>query len=754
MRLIWIGKYQSDIAYTKYYFSGSITYYGNGQGGNVFCCNQNNRTYSKNFFISFIIKNIKNSLGSCNYVFYNQSYAHEVANIFPECQSYIININSKSLINWLSNKTLVRLWVNNIVKVPPFSAVTGSECSHANLKSIFPNCNKYVVQNNYSSGGIGSFIIEKEEKADFKLNPCEIYLASPFLENCYSVNLHMIIGQKEQLVFPISIQIIEPNKSPFIFRGSDFITAQNMPKYIVDNINNCAYKIGEKLAAMGYRGICGIDFIVQDQDVYFIEINPRFQGSSFLINRALMERDLPSLYELNDAAFHDNLLFSQKIELKSLEVNYSYFKLKADKMRSPQNVQEYLNCPDIETYFLDGLTINESPSVGYIFRFISTRNLISINPNNQINIYQNLLNNPELSIPAESAEDWMILKTLLQLQGVVIDNSARNAIECLGGIQAGTFDAIDLYFSNQLVVNCPLKLPFYNFSPFKLIFNDKFELYYYEAKIDNISIDKKDSMPSQRTHSGLFYSQMVQRNNNRIRIRHNSVCFFKQDGKGCCFCHAKNEKIYYYDMADIEESFLYFLNNTIFDQIMIGGASNNREYEAEIIKEILLLIRKHTDKPIYIMTIPPKDLEVIADYKKLGANEIAFNIEIYDEEIAKKYMPGKGAISRNEYMQALEKAVSIFGQNGQVRSMLIVGLEPLSSFKVGVESLCQIGVSPMISPFRPMEKTKLQNFVPPDYLECQRYYEAALEITKKYNITLGPKNIYSQNNTFNSILNI
>lgn len=752
MRLIWIGKYQSDIAYTKYYFSGSITYYGNGQDGNVFCCNQNDRSYSKNLFISFIIENIKNSLGGCNYVFYNQSYAHEVANIFPECQSYIINVNSNNLINWLSNKTLVRLWVNNIVKVPPFSAVTGSECSHFNLKSIFPNCNKFVVQNNYSSGGIGSFIIE--EKNIYKLNPCEIYLASPLLENCYSVNVNMIIGQKEQLVFPVSIQIIEPNKSPFIFRGSDFIAAQKMPKYIIDKINNCAYKIGEKLAVIGYRGICGIDFIVQDKDVYFIEINPRFQGSSFLINRALMERDLPSLYELNDAAFHGNSLFPQKIELKSLEVNYSYYKLKRDKLPSSKIVQEYLNCSDIETYFLDGFTISDLPSNGYVFRFITTRNLISINPNNQINIYQNLLNNIELSIPAESAEDWMSLKTLLQLQGVVIDNSAKKAIECLGGMQAGTFDAIDLYFSNQLVVNCPLKLPFSNFSPFKLMFNDRFELYYYGVKIDNISIDKKDSIPSQRTHSGLLYSQMVQRNNNRIRIRHNSVCFFKQDGKGCCFCHAKNETIYYYDIADIEESFLYYLNNTAFHEIMIGGASNDRRCEAEIIKDILQLIRKHTDKPIYIMSLPPTNLEVIADYKKLGANEIAFNIEIFNEEIAKKHMPGKGAISRDEYMRALKKAVSVFGQNGQVRSMLIVGLEPLSSFKVGVESLCQIGVSPMISPFRPMEKTKLQNFVPPDYLECQRYYEAALEITKKYHISLGPKHIYSQNNTFNSINNI
>ena len=110
---------------------------------------------------------------------------------------------------------------------------------------------------------------------------------------------------------------------------------------------------------------------------------------------------------------------------------------------------------------------------------------------------------------------------------------------------------------------------------------------------------------------------------------------------------------------------------------MIGGASNDRIYEPTLIKDILKIIRIHTDKPIYIMSLPPQDLNDIQEYKKLGANEIAFNLEIYDETISKEIMPGKGMISRNEYLKALQKAVEVFGNDGQVRSMLIVGLEPL-----------------------------------------------------------------------------
>lgn len=53
------------------------------------------------------------------------------------------------------------------------------------------------------------------------------------------------------------------------------------------------------------------------------------------------------------------------------------------------------------------------------------------------------------------------------------------------------------------------------------------------------------------------------------------------------------------------------------------------------------------------MSLPPQDLNDIQEYKKLGANEIAFNLEIYDETISKEIMPGKGMISRNEYLKAL-----------------------------------------------------------------------------------------------------
>ena len=38
---------------------------------------------------------------------------------------------------------------------------------------------------------------------------------------------------------------------------------------------------------MGYKGILGIDYLIEGDRIYFLEINPRFQESTPLINLEL-----------------------------------------------------------------------------------------------------------------------------------------------------------------------------------------------------------------------------------------------------------------------------------------------------------------------------------------------------------------------------------------------------------------------------------------------------------------------------------
>src|SRR5699024_2705897 len=97
-----------------------------------------------------------------------------------------------------------------------------------------------------------------------------------------------------------------------------------------------------------------------------------------------------------------------------------------------------------------------------------------------------------------------------------------------------------------------------------------------------------------------------------------------------------------------------------FRHILIGGGSSVRKTESKKILEIIAYLRKRTDKNIYLMSVPPVNLDILNDYYAAGLNEVAFNIEIFDRAYAKRYMPGKGRIPLQEYQNALLRSVELW----------------------------------------------------------------------------------------------
>ncbi|KAI4449616.1 hypothetical protein C823_004145 [Eubacterium plexicaudatum ASF492] len=64
------------------------------------------------------------------------------------------------------------------------------------------------------------------------------------------------------------------------------------------------------------------------------------------------------------------------------------------------------------------------------------------------------------------------------------------------------------------------------------------------------------------------------------------------------------------------------------------------------------------------MCLPPSEKSVLKEYKNAGVNEVAYNIEIWDREIAKKIMPGKGTIPLEHYMEILKESTKLWGHLG------------------------------------------------------------------------------------------
>lgn len=126
---------------------------------------------------------------------------------------------------------------------------------------------------------------------------------------------------------------------------------------------------------------------------------------------------------------------------------------------------------------------------------------------------------------------------------------------------------------------------------------------------------------------------------------------------------------------------------------------------------------------------------------------MAFNIEIFDRTLAARYMPGKGLIPLERYMDSLAEATKWLGRSGNVRSMLIIGFDPKETLLEGVRALCEIGVQPMLSVFRPMAGTPLEMMLPPRLDELLEIFKRAADICERYGLRLGPSCPNCQNNT-------
>jgi radical SAM protein (TIGR04043 family) len=109
--------------------------------------------------------------------------------------------------------------------------------------------------------------------------------------------------------------------------------------------------------------------------------------------------------------------------------------------------------------------------------------------------------------------------------------------------------------------------------------------------------------------------------------------------------------------------------------------------------------------PIQVQIEPPGDLAVLDDLRTAGAVSIGIHAESLDDEVRRRWMPGKGAVPMAEYEAAWDHAVRVFGRN-QVSTYLLIGLgENPDDLVAGAARLIARGVSPFVVPFRPTAGT-------------------------------------------------
>jgi radical SAM protein (TIGR04043 family) len=109
--------------------------------------------------------------------------------------------------------------------------------------------------------------------------------------------------------------------------------------------------------------------------------------------------------------------------------------------------------------------------------------------------------------------------------------------------------------------------------------------------------------------------------------------------------------------------------------------------------------------PIQVQIEPPRDLAAIRELHEAGAASIGIHVESLDDEVRRRWMPGKAAVPLTEYEAAWDCAVEVFGRN-QVSTYLLIGLgEDPYELVEGAARLIRRGVYPFVVPFRPMAGT-------------------------------------------------
>ena len=346
--LYWVGSRESDVLHEKL-FCGSITRFGSDNKNNYSFCN-NTFTDSYVTFISFCTNEILQKDPDSYFIFSNEMLSYKCGD---EVYKRTLCLNKLSVIEALNNKLFARNYMSKVVKIPECIVINSRSVSDISLlKSIFNrNIHEFVVQLPFGAGGEETFLLS-EYKNDMYQN--QQVLVTPYIYNGISINVHIAVTKQDYRIFPPSMQILINN---FVYVGSDYIKYNEINESIKSKVILTCSKIAEQICLLGCNGILGIDLIIKNDEVFFIECNYRYQGSSFLLNKALVENGYSSFFEIQYDSFYGNL---KKIpdDIYTMPINFSCFR------RLVNN--KHIKLPHPLEIKKDGADINSKMRNGYI----------------------------------------------------------------------------------------------------------------------------------------------------------------------------------------------------------------------------------------------------------------------------------------------------------------------------------------------------------------------------------------------------
>lgn len=191
----------------------------------------------------------------------------------------------------------------------------------------------------------------------------------------------------------------------------------------------------------------------------------------------------------------------------------------------------------------------------------------------------------------------------------------------------------------------------------------------------------------------------------------NPRCQFYAAGKQCRFCSLgplqRASRVPPSVVAEIALRALEY--NPRYQLAISGGTAGTPDRSAKYFRDVARRVSKDSGMPISVELVPPDEDRYLAELRDAGVTSVIMNIEVWDPVLRAMYCPGKGSVTVERYLSAIEYAVSIFGV-GQVASVLIAGMQSIEDTLDGARAIIQAGAIPTIIPFKPFDDCQMASF--------------------------------------------
>jgi hypothetical protein len=174
--------------------------------------------------------------------------------------------------------------------VPRSAVVAAGDLSggHARLARCLGT--PFVLQAPQGAGGQGTYLVDSEAQltAAVRSQP----LVPRWLVSAYAgavtINVPGVVHADGVEVMPASVQssgVADLGAAYGAYCGSDFGAPAGLPSAVLSQAYAWTGAVGGWLYENEHRGVFGADIAVSGRDIAFLEVNPRIQGSSWLLSK-------------------------------------------------------------------------------------------------------------------------------------------------------------------------------------------------------------------------------------------------------------------------------------------------------------------------------------------------------------------------------------------------------------------------------------------------------------------------------------